>query len=166
MYNGGACEETPGGASPDAQLAAEICARILEWRDLASRTAVSAWLLKLANLHRADPNALWLYIEQQSGDTTLIAKSFDDRGSASATSRQAAEQATSRSMAAVAAVMPTLAAAMRKTYEAHAPEAVRETSTKCKNPVIVKTGKESISRWPAVGSAIRAKLATESQLGT
>jgi hypothetical protein len=108
---------------PPAQIAAEICARLLEWRDSTSQVAVSRWLLRLSSLHMADPNALWLYIAWQTGDTAEIAKSFDDRGRESGTSRQCAEQITSRAMDSLARLAPELAVAMRETFQAHSPEA-------------------------------------------
>lgn len=107
----------------EAQIVAEIAARLLEWAELTSKTRVSLWLDTLHALRHADPAAVWLYIAWQTGDTSKIAASFDEQGNARALPRQAVQQATAKAFEAIAKVKPELAFAMRETFEMHIPEA-------------------------------------------
>jgi hypothetical protein len=115
------------GTPPDdsAAIAAEICARLLEWGEGASRGRVTDWLHRLCDLYRADPAALWLYVAWQTGNPVLIAESFEERGAKVALDKQGVHQATTKAFAAIRRVAPELAKAMRETFEAHAPEAKR-----------------------------------------
>lgn len=106
-----------------AQLAAEIAARLVEWAEISSKPRVSQWISTLSALYRADPAAMWLYIGWQTGDTARIAASFEERGKDSALPRQAVQQATAKAFEAIKKVLPDLAQAMRETFEVHAPEA-------------------------------------------
>ena len=115
------------GTPPDnsAAIAAELCARLIEWGEGASRGRVEAWLHRLCDLYRADPAALWLYVAWQTGDSVRIAESFEERGERVALDKQGVHQATAKAFAAIKRVAPELAKAMRETFEAHAPEAKR-----------------------------------------
>ena len=115
------------GTPPDdsAALAAEICARLIEWGEGASRGRVTDWLNRLCDLYKADPAAMWLYIAWQTGDSVRIAESFEERGERVALDKQGVHQATAKAFAAIKRVSPELAKAMRETFEAHAPEAKR-----------------------------------------
>lgn len=119
--------DEPQAKPSPAQLAAEIAARLVEWAEIASQSAVSDWLKRLALIHRADPPALWLYLAWQTGDSARIAASFEEQGDRDAKSRQAVQQQAERAFAALKRVAPELAQAMRETFEAHAPEAEKSS---------------------------------------
>ena len=108
-----------------AALAAEICARLIEWGEGASRGQVCDWLNRLRHLYDADPAAMWLYVTWQTGDSARIAESVEERGAKVALDKQGVHQATAKGFAAIRRVAPELAEAMRETFEAHAPEAKR-----------------------------------------
>lgn len=118
-------EEAP---NTPAKICAEVAARLVEWGEVASRGAVSHWLSTLHSIYSQDHAAMWLYLAWQTGDTSRIAASFEDRGAATALPKQAVQQSTVRAFAAIAAVCPDLAVAMRETFEAHAPEAKHAAS--------------------------------------
>jgi hypothetical protein len=111
-----------------AQICAEIANRLVEWSEVESKSRVAHWLGTVLALHRQDPAAMWLYLAWQTGDTSRIAASFEERGGATALPRQAVQQATARAFEAIRLVLPDLAQAMRETFEAHAPEAERVAS--------------------------------------
>ena len=113
-------EQAPDTA---AKIIAEVANRLIEWSELDSRGEVSHWLSTLHAIYTRNHAAMWLYLSWQTGDTSRIAASFEDRGNAVALPKQAVQQSTVRAFAAIAAVCPDLAVAMRETFEAHAPEA-------------------------------------------
>lgn len=110
-------------ADNEAQIVAEIAARLLEWAEASSKPKVSQWLASLIAIHREDPAAMWLYVGWQTGDTAKIAASFENRAAGQALPRQAVQQATARAFEALARVKPELARAMREAFETHSPEA-------------------------------------------
>jgi hypothetical protein len=118
-------EPDPAPTNTPTALAAEICARLIEWGEVASRGQVCDWLNRLRHLYDADPAAMWLYVTWQTGDSARIAESFEERGAKVALDKQGVHQSTAKGFAAIGKVAPELAKAMRETFEAHAPEAKR-----------------------------------------
>lgn len=106
-----------------ARIMAEIAERLIELGNTIDRDRVSAWLVTMANLHRAHHSALWLYLAYQTGDAQMIGRSYDDHSSIGGRSRQASQQEAERAFAAIEMVDRDTATVMRQLYEAYSPEA-------------------------------------------
>jgi hypothetical protein len=116
-------DEPEDAPSPEAQLVGEIAARFVEWGELASRTRASQWITTCAALQAANPAALWLYVNWQTGDSALIAKTFREIADETASKKQNAHAHQVRAFDAMARVLPDLAAQMRAVYLQHHCEA-------------------------------------------
>ena len=118
-------EPESGGINEAPAIVAEICARLMEWREVQSPLKVQEWLMTLVDIRKKSPAAMWLYVAWQTGNSELIAESFEERGAKAALDKQGVHQQTAKAFAAIHLVRPELAKAMRETFEAHAPEAKR-----------------------------------------
>lgn len=97
---------TPTGTA----LVAEICARLIEWRDgpPLNESPPFIWLQRLASLGQDNPDALWLYLHIQSGDLSALTQTYQEQASLRSTSRQAIEQKLSRAHQAMSLHFPEL----------------------------------------------------------
>ena len=109
-------EEPENAPRPETQLAGEIAARFVEWADVESRARASQWITTCAALQEASPLALWLYLGYQSGDSSVIAKSFQEIADETASRKQNAHALQVRALDAMATVLPELAAKMRAAF--------------------------------------------------
>jgi len=94
----------------ETALVAEICARLIEWRDgpPINESSPFLWLQRLASLGQDNPDALWLYLHIQSGDLSALTQTYQEQASHHATSRQAIEQKLSRAHQAMSLHFPEL----------------------------------------------------------
>ena len=109
-------EEPENAPRPETQLAGEIAARFVEWADLESRARASQWITTCAALQEASPLALWLYLQYQSGNFALIAKSFRQIADETASKKQNAHALHVRALEVMATVLPEVAAQMRAAF--------------------------------------------------
>jgi hypothetical protein len=110
-------DPTPEVTTP--QIVAEICARLIEWGEVASKAEATAWLITCVQLAKESPNAMWLYVTWQTGDASAIAKSFAALGAEAALDKQGVHQATTKALDRMGEVVPELAQAMRELYALH-----------------------------------------------
>lgn len=97
-------------SSQQAALVAEICARLIEWRDgpPLNESTPFLWLLRLSSLAQDNPDALWLYLHIQSGDLSALTQTYQEQAANRATSRQAIEQKLSRATQSMSLHFPEL----------------------------------------------------------
>lgn len=118
MQNHGNIDKLPDRTSrhqtPEAALVAEICARLIEWRDgpPLNESPPFLWIQRIAALGQDNPDALWLYLHIQSGDLSALTQTYQDQASLRATSRQAIEQKHSRASQAMSLHFPELKSAL------------------------------------------------------
>ena len=113
----------PTPEATPAALCGEIAARLIEWGEVGSKAQATAWLLQLVQITKVSPNALWLYLSWQTGDTAAISRSFQMLGEDSSLPKQAVHQNTAKALEKLREVCPELADAMRDLYLTHRPEA-------------------------------------------
>jgi hypothetical protein len=105
-----------------AALCGEIAARLIEWGEVGSRAQALAWLVQLVQIAKVSPNALWLYLSYQTGDTAAISRSFQMLGEDSSLPKQAVHQNTVKALEKLRDVCPELAEALTDLYVSHRPE--------------------------------------------
>ena len=113
----------PTPEATPAALGGEIALRLIEWGEVGSKAQATAWLVQLVQIAKVSPNALWLYLSWQTGDTAAISRSFKMLGDDSSLDKQGVHQATVKAMEKLREVCPELADAMRDLYLSHRPEA-------------------------------------------
>ena len=113
----------PTPEATPAALCGEIALRLIELGEVASKAQATAWLVQLVQIAKVSPNALWLYLSWQTGDTAAISRSFQMLGEDSSLDKQGVHQATVKAMEKLREVCPELADAMRELYLIHRPEA-------------------------------------------
>lgn len=94
-----------------AAIVAEIASRFIEWRsspNILTESIPFRWLQRVAALGRDNPDALWLYLQLQTGDLSALTTTYHAQAEQRSLDRQAIHQTHQRALADMALHFPEL----------------------------------------------------------
>lgn len=110
-------DRTPHQPSTDAAIVAEIAARFIEWRTtpgILTESKPFKWLQRIAALGRDNPDALWLYLQLQTGDLSALTDTYDSQAQLRLVERQMIHKTHKRALLDMALHFPELQATIQE----------------------------------------------------
>jgi hypothetical protein len=95
----------------DALMASEIAHKFIEWRSspgVLTESKPFKWLQRLAALGRDNPDALWLYLQLQTGDLSALTDTYDSQAQLRLVERQMIHKTHKRALLDMAIHFPEL----------------------------------------------------------
>ena len=105
----------------EARLMAEVATLLLEWGQKTSGARLVSWFLRCGELAENGGSELMLYLQAQSGDTSVFSGSFQERGDAVGLTKQAIHKAFHAAMDRMGQRAPVVADAIAALRQAHTP---------------------------------------------
>lgn len=103
----------------ETRIAGEICARILEWRELAGPDRPTKFLVGFSNLAAKNSTALNIACEMVAGENHTLTRRFADLGARVGITRQAAHFRVEKALRIIRTEWPAIAPTLRTIAARH-----------------------------------------------